>query len=460
MKTLADPDRLLGEGLARLRERYAVPEAFPPEVMAEAERMAQTPRTPGADWTDRGFVTLDPASSTDLDQAFRIEADGGNLVLHYAMADIGTFVPHGGALEREAWERGVTLYMPDGRARLYPALLSEQAASLLPDGPRPAIVATVRCDPGGTVKLEGMTRATILSRAKLAYESVTPDDIPHLADFAARMTRAEQERGAARIDPPEQEIERDTEGRFRLSVRARLPSEDANSALSLAANIAIAQALHAAGTGLFREMPAPDEKAIDRLRQTARGLSLAWPRALPLDQFERTLDPRTVAGSAFQMAIRRMTRGASYVPFREGVRPWHAALGAIYCHATAPMRRLADRYVLDAALALANGTARRPDEPALFARLAKTMNAADAREGAIERAVFDLAEAALLADRTGEVFRAIVTERGESGARLQLVEEPVVARVDTRTVAAGDEIHVRLVKADTIRGEIEFERVR
>ncbi len=145
MKTLADPDRLLSEGLARLRGRFSVPDEFPPEVLAEAERMAGCAPDAHADWTDHAFVTLDPATSTDLDQAFVIEQAGPDLLLHYALADIGWFVPEGGAMEAEAWTRGVTLYLPDGRARLYPPILSENIASLLPDGPRPAIVVTVRC---------------------------------------------------------------------------------------------------------------------------------------------------------------------------------------------------------------------------------------------------------------------------------------------------------------------------
>lgn len=427
-------------------------------MLAEAEQTGARAPDAHADWTDRPFVTLDPATSTDLDQAFHIEKAGADLLLHYALADVAWFVPVGGTLEAEAWRRGVTLYLPDGKARLYPAALSEAAASLLPDGPRPAVVVTVRCSPEGEAKLEGAMRALVRSRAKLAYETVEIARVPHLEDFAARMAIAEEARGAARVDPPEQEIERDLDGRYHLTLRPWLPSEKVNSALSLAANIAIAEALFASGTGLFREMSPPDERAIARLRSTAKGLGLAWPASMPLGQFERGVDPATVAGAAFQLAVRRATGHAVYRPFQPGRRPFHAAMGATYCHATAPMRRLADRYVLDAILALCAG-APGPDQT-LFARLAEVMNAADARQGAIERAVLDLAEAALLHGREGEVFRATATERDDRGARLQLAELPIVARVDTRSVASGEELQVRLVKADPVRGEVRFERVR
>lgn len=459
MKAIADPNGLLGTGLAAIRRQFSVPEDFSPEVLAEAEAARNRVPTEHADWTERAFATLDPATSTDLDQAFLLEEAGSDLILHYALADIGWFVARDSAMEAEAWRRGLTLYLPDGRARLYPAVLSEDAASLLPDAPRPAIVSTVRCAPDGGVKLDGMTRALVLSRAKLAYETTEPADVPLLAEFAARMQRAEDARGAATASPPDQELERDEVGTYSLHVRPWRPSEVANSALSLAANIAIAHILLAAGTGMFREMPPPDDRALDRLRMTAKALGLTWPANATFAQFNRTLDPHTRAGSAFALAVRRATGPARYVPFTPGRVPWHAALGATYTHATAPMRRLADRYVLETALALAQGHTPAAGDADLFARLSKAMDTADSREGAIERAVLDLAETVMLHGREGELFAATVTERDDRGARIQLADHPVIARVDAHRVATGDDIRVRLVTADPERRELRFERV-
>ena len=81
MRSLRDPDRLLAEGLAAIRTQFKVPEQFPDAVEAAAQ--AAIARRPGehADRTDRPFVTLDPASSTDLDQAFAIEPAGADLLL-------------------------------------------------------------------------------------------------------------------------------------------------------------------------------------------------------------------------------------------------------------------------------------------------------------------------------------------------------------------------------------------
>jgi exoribonuclease R len=138
---------VLGEGLAAIRTQFQLPGSFPREVEIAAETAASNSPVDHRDRTSVPFVTLDPASSTDLDQAFAIEASASDLILHYAIADIGWFVPDGSPVDLEAWRRSETIYMPDGKVSLYPPVLSEGAASLLPNGARPAIVFTVRVAP-------------------------------------------------------------------------------------------------------------------------------------------------------------------------------------------------------------------------------------------------------------------------------------------------------------------------
>jgi len=133
---LVDRQGALSRGLADIRVQFSVPAGFPADVIAEAEAAASRPVTGRSDWTDRDFVTLDPATSTDLDQAFAIGRSGSDIILFYAIADTAWFVDAGGALDREAWERGETIYLPDGKASLYPPRLCEDAASLLPNGER------------------------------------------------------------------------------------------------------------------------------------------------------------------------------------------------------------------------------------------------------------------------------------------------------------------------------------
>ena len=474
-------------GFDRLREDFDVPGEHPPDVLQAAEEAASRPldvvergsgepgRWQHVDRTDVEFLTLDPASSTDLDQAFAVERAGDDVVLHYAIADVGWFVRPGDPIDREAWKRGVTIYMPDGRAGLHPDRIAEDAGSLLPGSPKPAVVFTVVVASDGSVRLDGVERSLVRNRAKLAYSTVRPSDLPDaFPELSRRIEENERRRGAERIQWPEQEVVRVDDGRhgFELRFRPRNDAENQNAAMSLATNMAVADALFAAGTGLFRTMPPVDDRHLRRLRHTARAFGLDWPEGVPLGVFEKSLpadDPRT---AAFQLAVRRSGGGASYTPYaayatedgpsdgavRDG-RPWHSAVAATYAHATAPLRRLADRYVVEAALAIGNGRPVPDEIEAAFVELPAVMQRGDSLANRVDRAAIDLAEAILLQDRVGEVFDAVVTDEDDRGVRIQIRDPAVVARTTARRVDPGDEIQVKLVDVDVVDRRIDFERV-
>ena len=461
MRLVAGAAEVMASGLDRIRADTGVPESFPADVLAAARAAAS--KSFGSDHIDRTgrrFVTLDPASSIDLDQAFAIETAGGDIVLHYAIADVGWFVRPGDALDVEAFERAVTVYLPDRRATLYPPVLSEGAASLLPDVERPSVIFTVRVASDGSTSLDGVERAIVRNRAKLAYDAVSADQLPAgFEELHRRIQTAEDARGAPRVEFPEQEVDRRPDGRYELRFRPRLVSEEQNAALSLATNLAVAQALYTSGTGLFRVMADVDDRRIRRLRHTARAFGLDWPDGVSLATFERALprtDPRT---SAFLLAVRRAAGGASYAPFDPDRRPWHSAVAATYAQATAPLRRLQDRYVIEATLAVVNARPVPDEIEAAFHRLPRAMSQGDQRASRAEREALDLAEAVVLSGREGEIFDAVVVDESDRGVEVQICEPAVLARLTARRVDPGDDIRVRLVLADPERRVVEFERV-
>ena len=247
----------------------------------------------------------------------------------------------------------------------------------------------------------------IRSRAKLAYESVRRRPICRRGSPSSRdrIAAAEDARGAARVDPPEQEVDAAGGGGYDLAFRPMLKPSSATPRCRSATNLAVADALQAHHTGLFRVMAAPDAGAVGGCA-TPRPRSGSTGPSASLDQFERTLDPDRPEQAAFMLAIRRAGRGASYVPYRDGVVPWHAAMAATYAHATAPLRRLADRYVVMATLAIANGAAGARRRDATRSRSCPPVMArADALAGRIDRAVIDLAEAVLLDGQEGRDVR-------------------------------------------------------
>jgi exoribonuclease R len=457
LKALHDRSRALSQGLAAIREQFQLPGDFPPKVEEAASAAAAKPASGHVDRTALPFVTLDPTSSTDLDQAFSIERSGADLILHYAIADVGWFVADSSSIDAEAWTRGETIYMPDERISLYPPRLSEGAASLLPDGDHPAVLFSVRVSTDGGTSLDGVERAIVRSRAKLGYATVRPSDLPDgFADLSRRIEEAERVRGASRVDPPQQQVVEKPGGGFELAFRPVSPSERANAAMSLAANLAIADALYRHKTGLFRVMPGPNDRAVRRLRQSARAFGIDWPASMSLEQRQRDLDPNDPRQAAFMLAIRRSGERASYAPYRAGERPWHSAMCATYVHATAPLRRLADRYVNEAALAVAEGRPVPDWVTAAFERLPKVMNRADARASQVDSAVLELAEAVVLAGRAGDLFQGTVTDIDERGARIQIADPAVITRVGVNSLEPGESVRLRLQEVDPARRLARF----
>ena len=249
------------------------------------------------------------------------------------------------------------------------------------------------------------------------------------------------------------------DGSFALEFRAVSAAEQSNAALSLAANLAIADALYRHGTGLFRVMPEPDERAVRRLRHSAKALGVDWPKAMSLEDRERSLDPNDPKQAAFMLAIRRAGVHASYEPFHAGVRPWHSAMRATYVHATAPLRRLADRFVCDAALAIANGRHVPDSVGSAFDRLPDVMNRADARAAQVDAAVLELAESVVLSGRAGERFDGTVTDIDERGARIQIAQPAIVTRVPVNGLEVGAAVTLRLDEADPARRLSRFSLV-
>ncbi|HEY8230840.1 MAG TPA: RNB domain-containing ribonuclease, partial [Rhodanobacteraceae bacterium] len=125
----APTDPVLVQGLADIRQKMHLPDAFPPEVEAAARDAAANVKLPGLDRTDIPLVTIDPPGSMDLDQAMYIERNGEGWRVYYAIADVASFVAPGGAIDLEANRRGETLYGIGHTIPLHPTVLSEGAAS-------------------------------------------------------------------------------------------------------------------------------------------------------------------------------------------------------------------------------------------------------------------------------------------------------------------------------------------
>lgn len=446
-----DPAEDLRAGLEAIRAEAGVPSAFPPQV--EAEATAAAARTSDAERVDIPFVTIDPPGSRDLDQALHIERLGEGHRVHYAIADVGFFVAPGSALDAEAHTRGVTVYAPDHKTPLHPLVLSEGAASLLPDEWRPAILWTIDLDLEGEPLDIDVRRAQVRSLAQHTYADVPPELEGLLREVGERRLAIEIARGGVRLNVPEQEVVQAPGGSWTVEYRVPQPSEDWNAQVSLLTGMAAARLMLENGVGILRTQPEPEERSLNRLRRQAKALGADWPASTPYPDFIRSLDPANPGHAALMHEATGVGGGAGYTVF-DGEQPVdhaHFSIAADYAHATAPLRRLQDRYVSECCLAACAGT----EVPAWVRdglhALPEAMAAAGRRANAVERSVVDLIEAILLAGREGERFDAVVIDEG----RLQLRDPAVRARMEA-TPAAGSEVRVRLDSVDVAARKVEF----
>jgi exoribonuclease R len=470
--TQAVEESTLRDGLAAIRGELGVTAEFPPAVEEEAARAAREPRLPPLDRTDIPFVTIDPESSRDLDQALHLERRGSGYVVHYAIADVAACVRPGGAVDEEAHRRGETLYGLGDKVPLHPKAISEDACSLLPDGDRPALLWSVTLDGSGERTAVEVRRALVRSRAKLSYGAVQADLEAGRADPVVELLREvgtlrlerERARGGMSLPLPDQEVDL-RDGRWVLSFRQPLPVEEWNAQISLLTGMAAAHLMLEGRVGIVRTLPPADPRDVDRLRRVAEGLGVAWPEDVPLPELIRTLDPSRGDHAAVLTASTRLLRGSGYAAFTETVpeQPLHSALATSYSHVTAPLRRLVDRYAEEVCVALCAGTEVPEWVLTRLEGLPKTMRESNARAATYERALLALVESALLRDRVGELFTALVVSvgDGEPGQGEILVGEPAVEApvrsASGEPLPLGAEVQVRLVEADPATRTVRFE---
>lgn len=471
--------------LAALRAEIGLPAMFPPAVLDEARAAAQREITRDRqDRRDVEFVTIDPPGSMDLDQAVHVASSGDGYIVRYAIADLAAFVTPGSPLDLEVNRRGTTVYGPDTRTPLHPPVLSEGAASLLPDEDRPAALWTIGLDAHGEMTSASVVRALVRSRARLTYGEVqsaldagtAPESLQLLADVGRLREERERDRGGVSLDVPEQEVG-EHDGRFSLAFRRTLPVEGWNAQISLLTGIAAARMMREAGVGIFRTLPPADPRDLARLHRTATALGIEWPDDEPYAALLGRLESRKPAHAAFLNEATTLFRGADYVAFGvpgddgttvrlpapgEDSLVRHSAIAAEYAHVTAPLRRLVDRYGTEVCLAHSAGR----DVPRWVAdalpRLPRTMASTGHTAASFERSCVDIVEAALLQGRVGQQFDGVVVEvedhHGKPTNRGEVVlRDPAVrARVDGDDLPLGRRAKVTLAEASIPGRSVRF----
>lgn len=458
----------LEKAFETIRDEFEVRQGFNDDVLSEATAAVANPDLPERDETDVEFITIDPPGSMDLDQAMAIERTNegeARFRVRYAIADVPAFVTAGGVVDDEVRLRGQTIYCPDTRVPLHPTVISEEAASLLPEATRPAYVWDIELGEDGRRIGASLYRAMVRSRCRYTYAEVqtqvddgsAEESLMLLREVGRLRVARETARGGASLPMPEQEVDIE-DGQYVVRFRPVLEAEEWNAQISLLTGMVAASMMIEGGVGILRTMPAADDRAVARFRRQAMALGVEWPKELSYGEFLRTLDRADSVHLAVIHSATALFRGAGYTPFNGEIPKdtLQSAIAAPYAHVTAPLRRLVDRFGLAICAALSTGEAAPVWAVDSLEELPQRMETSGRVARGVDRACLDAVEAAVLEPRVGEVFEAVVVDETSGGNPVIQIRHPAITGYAEGTAEVGSTISVELVSVDVTKRSVSF----
>ncbi|RLB49397.1 MAG: ribonuclease R [Deltaproteobacteria bacterium] len=429
----------------KLKIRDGVVEEFPQDVRREAETFAKSvtkaEKAKREDLRDYELVTIDPSDARDHDDALWAERiKGGGFRVLIAIADVAHYVRPETAIDREAFERGCSIYLPDRAIPMLPPELSSHLASLVPNKDRLTMAVLVELSATGAVKKHRFIEGVMRSRARITYdgaaralgltdqpkrEKEAEDRIEMLRVLfdAAKVLRARRsKRGSLNFDLPEPRLKLDEETQEPIDVYRQKGDPGIRQAYNLVeemmllANETVAEDLERRGMpAVYRVHGIPDEKKLLKVTEVAHALGevLSPDDAVvpkELAKFVRRIEGKPNARTIHYLLLRAMQQ-AAYDTKCIG----HFALAAkYYCHFTSPIRRYPDLCVHRAMKVVIRDEEYYGDDLRRdFKRASIEASRLERRATKLERDVLDLYRCVLMQDRIGEEFDATIT--GMSG---------------------------------------------
>ena len=485
---------------------HGIPHEFPPAALKEAAEAPLASLKGREDWRDLPLVTIDPADAKDHDDAVHAVPDDnpdnpGGFVVTVAIADVAAYVTPGSALDREALERGNSVYFPDRVVPMLPERISNDLCSLREHEDRPALAVRLVLKADGAKKSHSFHRVLMRSAAKLSYQQAQAaidgqtDEktapiresvlMPLWAAYGVA-ARARDQRQPLELDLPERKLILKPDGSVdRVIVPDRLAAHRLIEEFMILANVAAAETLEKAGSLLIYRCH--DEPSLEKMRALGEvlasiGIKLPQDGALRPVLFNRIL--AMIKGSENETLINevvlRTQAQAEYVAENYG----HFGLNLRrYAHFTSPIRRYADLIVhraLITALKLGDDGLPRSATLAELREVATRISAAERRAMAAERETTDRLIAHFLAGQIGASFDGRVGGVTRAGLFVKLdgtgadgfvpastlggdyyrYDEAAHALIGERTGESwrlGDRVHVKLVEAAPVAGALRFE---
>lgn len=422
---LGDPSAARAVSLIAIHQ-HDIPNAFPDEVIAEAEAAQPVELGAREDLRALPLITVDPADARDHDDACYAHADDdptnpGGHVIWVAIADVAHYVSPGSALDREARKRGNSTYFPDRVVPMLPEALSGDLCSLHEGVDRACVAVRMVLDADGNKIAHKFVRGLMRSPASLHYEEVqagidgTPNNrvLPFIEPVLEPLYAAYEALRQARIrrqpldlDLPERRIEMSEAGEvIAVAFRDRLDAHRLIEEFMVLANVAAAEELKSHEQELlYRVHEEPSPEKLEALREIAQGSGLVLAKGQVLqtrhiNQLLRQAAETDHAELINMSALRSMTQ-AYYAPHNYG----HFGLALRnYAHFTSPIRRYADLVVhraLISALGWGDDGLNEEDTERLK-EIGENISMTERRSMMAERDTTDRYLAAYLADRVG-----------------------------------------------------------
>ncbi|MGE3520153.1 MAG: ribonuclease R, partial [Vicinamibacterales bacterium] len=460
--------------------KFGIPDAHSDESIAEARRLgtvvAERDLAGRSDFRDRPTVTIDGEHARDFDDAITIEKlPNGNYWLGVHIADVSHYVQEGSALDREAYERGTSVYFPERAVHMFPAELATGLCSLNPHVDRLVQSCFMEVNRRGEVERAEFHDGVINSDERMTYTDVngilTTRDAGLLSRYEPLvpmfelmrelfqvLNDARHRRGSIDFDLNEAEVIMDAGGAVEAiialerNVAHRLIEE-----FMLLANETVASHLEMHDApALYRIHEEPDPLKVAKFEEfvTSFGLSLGAPlSALRPRHFQKLIE--RIAGKPEERPIAflmlRTMQKARYSPMNSG----HFGLAAkSYTHFTSPIRRYPDLVVHRALRAARHASLSDEEREALtedLPEIARHTSEMERRADDAERELVQWKKVKFMADKVGDEFGGYVTGVAAFGLFVELVEHYVEGLVHVSTMA--DDYYRFVETVHLLRGE-------
>ena len=487
---------------------HELPEAFPEEVKKAAE--AVPAKVYAKDLKNRKdlrrvrMVTIDGEDSKDLDDAVSLSKKGSDYILGVHIADVSHYVKEDSVLDREALERGTSVYLADRVIPMLPERLSNGICSLNEGEERLAMSCIMRIGKNGAVKEYEITPSVIKVNRRMTYTAVAGildgDEglrikykklVPmfeEMAELAVILKKMRSRRGSIDFDLPETEIVLDEDGHV-TDIRAH----ERNAATSMIEQFMLSANETVAGLINEKELPfvyriheTPDADRIEDLLELLRSFGYKV-KGKAADIKPKEIQ-KLLAGCVgkpeekliHSLALRSMKQ-ARYSTKCVG----HFGLAATeYCHFTSPIRRYPDlqiHRILKEVLSDKLKKKRRAHYEGILEKVAKQSSDRERRAVDAERDVDKLKMAEYMKDHFDQEFEGVISGVTGWGMYVQLpntVEGMVpiakipgddfvysekdyalVGRFSKRRYRLGEKATVRVEKIDDMLHTIDFELV-